>query len=58
MANAEIKSCSAGKAAAGGERKPFTAAGLITSYSSTPEYTKDTLDEEGQARDTRVHVTL
>ena len=28
------------------------------SNSSIPVYTKDTLDEKGQARDTRVHVIL
>jgi len=51
--------CAAGKAAEGKwEHKPFTAAGLITSYSSIPVYIKDTLGEKGQARDTRVHLTL
>jgi len=28
------------------------------SNSCIPVYTKDTLDEKGQARDTKVHVTL
>jgi len=51
--------CAASKVAEGvWEHKPFTAAGLMTSYSSIPVYIKGTLGEKGQARDTRVHVTL
>jgi len=39
------------------ERKPFATAGYNQRFIYSM-FTEDTLDEKGQARDTRVHVTL
>ena len=39
------------------ERKPFAMAGYNQRFIYSV-FTKDTLDEKGDARDTRVHVTL
>jgi len=39
------------------ERKPFETAGYFQRFIYSV-FTKDTLDEKGQTRDTRVHVTL
>jgi len=39
------------------ERKPFATAGYNQRFIYSV-FTEDTLDEKGQARDTRVHVTL